>query len=253
MQHALLLATNANGALLLIWLLDTSGIPGRYRVLAPRLLPHLARLCTHKLASLTVLKLINQRQEPDARSLILESLFFSSTTTVIDEILHDQVHGVSLVQKILSSSYIELRERQRIAERVKQLLQKLKLQHVQGYKRLMEEINMVMVDSAPGASLGVPPPTNHPFTISPSLAAALHAKYMNPAASLAVEENGAIGAVYSTTDEQQQQQAAAMMANFYAAAAATNSIPPIHQQQMASVMNHYQHVEQNQQQQEEEQ
>lgn len=198
-QHALLLATNANGALLLIWLLDTSGIPGRYRVLAPRLLPHLARLCTHKLASLTVLKLINQRQEPDARSLILESLFFSPTTVVVDEILHDQVHGVSLVQKILSSSYIDLRERQRIAERVKQLLCKLKLQHVQGYKRLMEEINMVMVDSAPGASLGVPPP-NHQFSISPSLAAALHAKYM--------------------TEEGDEQQAAAMMANFYAAAAA---------------------------------
>lgn len=200
MQHALLLATNANGALLLIWLLDTSGIPGRYRVLAPRLLPHLARLCTHKLASLTVLKLINQRQEPDARSLILEALFFNSTTIVVDEILHDQVHGVSLVQKILSSSYIDLRERQRIAERVKQLLCKLKLQHVQGYKRLMEEINMVMVDSAPGASLGVPPP-NHQFSISPSLAAALHAKYMT-------EEGG------------DEQQAAAMMANFYAAAAA---------------------------------
>ncbi|KAG2199815.1 hypothetical protein INT47_009428, partial [Mucor saturninus] len=199
-QHALLLATNANGALLLIWLLDTSGIPGRYRVLAPRLLPHLARLCTHKLASLTVLKLINQRQEPDARSSILEVLFFSPTTTVVDEILHDQVHGVSLVQKILSSSYIDLRERQRIAERVKQLLCKLKLQHVQGYKRLMEEINMVMVDSAPGASLGVPPP-NHQFSISPSLAAALHAKYM--------------------TEEGDEQQAAAMMANFYAAAAAT--------------------------------
>lgn len=57
---------------------------------------------------------------------------------------------------------------------------------------------MVMVDSAPGASLGVPPP-NHQFSISPGLAAALHAKYMG-------DEGG---------DE-----AAAMMANFYAAAAA---------------------------------
>lgn len=196
MQHALLLATNANGALLLIWLLDTSGIPGRYRVLAPRLLPHLSKLCTHKLASLTVLKLINQRQEPEARVLILDALFFSTanhTTSstssnssnssthnevplLIDEVLHDQVHGVSLVQKILSSSYIELRERQRIAERVKQILCKLKLQHVQGYKRLMEEINMVMMDSTPGASLGVTLPGQ--FSINPNLAAALQAKYM---------------------------------------------------------------------------
>lgn len=217
MQHALLLATNANGALLLIWLLDTSGMPGRYRVLAPRLLPHLSKLCTHKLASLTVLKLINQRQEPEARTLILDALFFSSNNsssssnssnssnnevpTLIDEVLHDQVHGVSLVQKILSSSYIELRERQRIAERVKQLLCKLKLQHVQGYKRLMEEINMVMVDSTPGASLGVTLPGQ--FSISPSLAAALQAKYMIG------DEDGA-----------NEDQTAAMMASFYAAAAA---------------------------------
>ncbi|KAL0088011.1 armadillo-type protein, partial [Phycomyces blakesleeanus] len=117
-QHALLLATNANGALLLIWFLDTSGIPGRYSILAPRLTPHLARLCTHKLASLTVLKLVNQRQEPEACTVILDTLFFSPTDTVIDEVLQDQVHGVSLVQKVLSSSYVDLKERQRIAERV---------------------------------------------------------------------------------------------------------------------------------------
>ncbi|KAG1046595.1 hypothetical protein G6F43_010925 [Rhizopus delemar] len=176
-QHALLLSTNANGALLLIWLLDTSGIPGRYRALAPRLLPHLARLCTHKLASLTILKLINQRQEPDARNIILDALFSTSQNTeATEEILHDQVHGVSLIQKILSSSYIELRERQRIAERVKQMLQKLKLQHIQGYKRLMEEINMVMVDSVPSGSLGASIPSQ--FSINPSLAAALHSKYL---------------------------------------------------------------------------
>lgn len=182
MQHASVLATNANGALLLIWLLDTSGIPGRYRVLAPRLINdkrNLTRLCTHKLASLTVLKIINQRQEPDARALILDALIFSTTDPVIDDVLMDQVHGVNLVQKILSSSYIDLRERQRIAERVKQILNKLKLQHVQGYKRLMEEINMVMGDSNPGASLGALPGLVPPsFAMNPEIAAALHAKYL---------------------------------------------------------------------------
>lgn len=220
MQHALLLATNANGALLLIWLLDTSGIPGRYHVLAPRLLPHLSRLCTHKLASLTVLKLINQRQEPEARTLILEALFFNNAShEVIDDVLHDQVHGVSLVQKILSSSYIELRERQRIADRVKQLLGKLKLQHVQGYKRLMEEINMVMVDSAPGASLGVALPGQ--FSISPGFAAALQSKYRVTTGD---------GSDESSTENP----TSAMMVNFYAAFAAatgTTSTPPPNQDQ----------------------
>ncbi|KAI9481043.1 MAG: armadillo-type protein [Benjaminiella poitrasii] len=213
-QHALLLATNANGALLLIWLLDTSGIPGRYRVLAPRLLPHLSKLCTHKLASLTILKLINQRQEPEARTMILDALFFTSTgqdmvPSLIEDVLRDQVHGVNLVQKVLSSSYIDLRERQRIAERVKHYLAKLKLQHVQGYKRLVEEINMVMVDSAPGATLGVSLPTQ--FSISPGLAAALHAKYA--AMHYDPNDNDTNGGLVQTEDP------TAMMANFYAAAA----------------------------------
>ncbi|KAI7861838.1 armadillo-type protein [Spinellus fusiger] len=178
-QNALLLSTNPNGALLLIWLLDTSGIPGRYSALAPRMAPHMACLCTHKLASLTVLKLINQRKEPEARTILLNTLFFSSSDALIDEVLQDQVHGVSLVQKILSSSYVELQERQHIAERVKRLLSKLKLHHVQGYKRLVEEINMVMRDSNPGASLGTVPGLVHsPFTLSPELTAVLHAKYM---------------------------------------------------------------------------
>ncbi|KAI9258179.1 armadillo-type protein [Phascolomyces articulosus] len=201
-QHALVLATNANGALLLIWLLDTSGIPGRYRVLAPRLTPHLTRLCTHKLASLTVLKIINQRHEPDARALILDALIFNYNNNnhdqqqhpvVIDEVLKDQVHGVNLIQKILSSSYVELRERQRIAERMKQVLNKLKLQHVQGYKRLMEEINMVMGDSNPGASLGALPGLVPPsFAMNPEVAAAFHAKYLAAAAA-------AVQAATSTT------------------------------------------------------
>lgn len=50
------LATNPNGALLLTWLVDQSNLPGRYGLLAGRFVPHIAHLCTHKLASLTVLR-----------------------------------------------------------------------------------------------------------------------------------------------------------------------------------------------------
>ncbi|KAI8989940.1 hypothetical protein BDB01DRAFT_779383 [Pilobolus umbonatus] len=224
-QHALLLATNANGALLLIWLLDTSGIPGRYRVLAPRLLPHLAQLCTHKLASLTVLKLINQRQEPDARSLILNALFFDPLDpTVIEEILYDQVHGVSLVQKVLSSSYIDLKDRQKIAEGVKHLLNKLKLHHIQGYKRLVEEINMVMVDSAPGPSLGSLSTITSQLSMSSELAAALHAKYLSTATYEPQEKN----------DNGFYGQPTNMMANLYAAAAAAAAAVSANNQSNAS-------------------
>jgi hypothetical protein len=162
---------------LLTWLLDTSGLKDRYSILVPRVIPHLAHLCTHKLASLTVLKLINQRLEPKARDEIIQHLFFSDNDSVIDEVLLDQVHGVALVQKILSTSYIELHERQHIAERCKQTLSKLKVQHVQGYKRLVEEINMVMGDSTGAGFAGVPG-FAAPFALTPEFAAALQAKYL---------------------------------------------------------------------------
>ncbi|KAI8049796.1 uncharacterized protein B0P05DRAFT_563427 [Gilbertella persicaria] len=73
-QNTVLLTTNANGVLLLNWLLDTSGLPGRYRVLCPRLLPYLNKLSSHKLGSLTVHKVINQTEEPDASALLLNAL-----------------------------------------------------------------------------------------------------------------------------------------------------------------------------------
>ena len=77
-QNALQLCTNPNGALLITWLLDSSSLPGRFRVLAPRLAPHIGQLCIHKLASITILKIINQQVEPDARDVILQAIFFSS-------------------------------------------------------------------------------------------------------------------------------------------------------------------------------
>jgi protein JSN1 len=54
--NAIPLATNPNGALLLTWLVEQSQLVGRYALLANRFSPHIAHLCTHKLASLTVLR-----------------------------------------------------------------------------------------------------------------------------------------------------------------------------------------------------
>ncbi|KAL1917774.1 uncharacterized protein VTP21DRAFT_3608 [Calcarisporiella thermophila] len=141
-QNSLLLATNPNGSLMLTWLLDTSNLPGRYRVLAPRLAPHLAHLCTHKLASQTVLKIVNQRQDAVARNLILASLFFSPGDQVLEEVLGDQVNGVTVVQKILTGHFDEQTERQRIAEKTRQMMEKLNLQNstVSVYKKLQEEL-----------------------------------------------------------------------------------------------------------------
>ncbi|CAO0801007.1 unnamed protein product [Mucor circinelloides] len=73
-QNTVLLTTNANGVLLLTWFLDTSELPGRYRVLCPRLLPYLNKLSSHKLGSMTVYKVINQTEDPNASALLLNAL-----------------------------------------------------------------------------------------------------------------------------------------------------------------------------------
>src|SRR5258707_11163649 len=105
--HSVQLATNANGALLLTWFLDTCTFPQRRTVLAPLLVPHLVQLCTHKVAYLTVLKVINQRNEPEARDLILKALFFSPNDNILEQILRDQTSGVTLIFKILTTPFLD--------------------------------------------------------------------------------------------------------------------------------------------------
>lgn len=136
------LATNPNGALLLTWLLDTSNFPSRYRLLAPRFTPHLSHLCTHKLASLTVLRIVNQKAEPDASQQIVRSLFFSPGDHVLTDVLGDQVNGVAVVHKILTSPFIEPSERPTYLEATKRVLIELKVIATQAYKRLIEEVGL---------------------------------------------------------------------------------------------------------------
>ncbi|KAJ1722075.1 hypothetical protein LPJ53_003482 [Coemansia erecta] len=120
--NAVALATNANGHLLMTWLLDASRFPGRFRVLAHQLAPHLRYLATHKLGAGTVTKLVDQDAEPDARDLILNTLFFNPDPTVLDDVLLDHAQGVPLVLKILQGNAIGDAEKARIADRLRFLL-----------------------------------------------------------------------------------------------------------------------------------
>ncbi|KAJ2627598.1 hypothetical protein H4R22_004323 [Coemansia sp. RSA 1290] len=116
--NAAALATNANGHLLLTWLLDASQFPGRFRVLAHQLAPHLRYLVTHKLGASTVGKLVDQTSEPDARDLILNTLFFNPDPSVLEDVLADQAQGIQVVLRILQGSAIGESEKARIADRV---------------------------------------------------------------------------------------------------------------------------------------
>lgn len=140
--HSVQLATNTNGALLLTWFLDTCTFPRRRTVLAPRLIAHLVHLCTHKVAYLTVLKIINQRSEPEARDAVLRALFFSPDNKTLQDVLSDQACGATFIFKVLTTPFLEEKTRPQVLENVKTVLVRLKAQPQQGYKRLMDEVGL---------------------------------------------------------------------------------------------------------------
>ena len=150
--HSVQLATNANGALLLTWFLDTCTFPQRRSVLAPQLVPHLVHLCTHKVAYLTVLKVINQKLESDARDTILQALFFSPNDETLEAILSDHTCGATLIFKVLTTPFFDETIRTQVVENVRNVLLRLKAQPAQGYKRLMDEVGLSTRNGSTGPS-----------------------------------------------------------------------------------------------------
>lgn len=136
------LATSPNGALLLTWLLDTSGIEGTPALLAPRFVPQLAQLCTHKLASNTVLRLVDQSAQREAAELLLQSLFDLPHAHVLEEVVLDPVHGSQLVARALLSPNMDADSRERNTAAVATLLRKHELVGVPAYRRLAEQVGL---------------------------------------------------------------------------------------------------------------
>jgi hypothetical protein len=144
-QHCVQLSTNANGSILITWLLDSSQVPGRYRVLAPMMQPHLNILCCHKLSSIAVLKIsifkltaVNQKMELDAQDIIIKGIFHNAS--VLRQILQDQSVGVPMITKILANSFSNADQRQILVIIVKQELDNLKHDNTAPYKKLWDEL-----------------------------------------------------------------------------------------------------------------
>ncbi|KAK1674518.1 hypothetical protein BDP55DRAFT_554151 [Colletotrichum godetiae] len=152
--HSVQLATNANGALLLTWFLDTCTFPQRRTVLSPQLVPCLVHLCTHKVAYLTVLKVINQKAEPEARDTILKALFFTPNDQILEAILSDHACGATLIFKVLTTPFFDESIRSQVVENVKNVLVRIKAQPGQGYKRLMDEVGLSTRNSGGGRDHG---------------------------------------------------------------------------------------------------
>lgn len=213
------LATNPNGSLLLTWLLDASGFFSRYRLLAPRFAPHLSHLCTHKLASNTVLRIVNQKSEPEASAQIVDALFFSPNDQVLTDVLGDQVNGVSVVHKILQSPFTDPLQKQPLQEVTKRVLMDLKVTGSQAYRRLIEEVGLPIPSFSANYSMPTkkapppgPPSAQYPAD-QPSLAAMMAALQMQ-SVGLPLNRSTSHGSFQKASGMQQQQQQAEGLHNF---------------------------------------
>ena len=148
--HSVQLSTNSNGALVLTWFLDCCTFPQRRTVLANLLTPHLVYLCTHKVAYMTILKIVNQKSEPEARDTILKALFFSPNDQILEAILKDPSSGATLIFKVLTTPCFDEPMRSQVVETVKSLLVKIQAHPSQGYKRLMDEVGLSTRPSTAG-------------------------------------------------------------------------------------------------------
>ncbi|KAI3626220.1 hypothetical protein CBS9595_001581 [Malassezia furfur] len=141
------LATSANGALLLTWLLETSNLDGVMGQLAPRFVPHIAQLATHKLASVTVLRIVGRSAEPDAALLLLGAIFDLPQATVLEEILLDLVHGSQLVAKALQSPMLTPDAYAECVDKVAEILCRHDLVNAPAYRRLAEQVGLAPLDA----------------------------------------------------------------------------------------------------------
>lgn len=134
------------------WLLDASGLARRYNIIAPRIAPYLSAMCTNKLSSMGVLKVINQRQEIEAQLVLLNTLANDNSDQVLRDILFDSSLGINVVHKILSSASVESKSKRYFAEKVKHILATSSPPTSNGgqaYKRLNEELATVLNEARP--------------------------------------------------------------------------------------------------------
>ncbi|CEI99779.1 hypothetical protein RMCBS344292_13860 [Rhizopus microsporus] len=133
-QNATSLSTNANGALLISWLIESTHIANRMRVIAHQLTNNMAQLCTHKLGSQIVYKLINQSTDVESQDRIFKSLCVEN---ILLEILSDQLRGLNFIQKVLACPSLSDEQKSVLRQHVCASLEQLK---GPGHKKLLDQL-----------------------------------------------------------------------------------------------------------------
>lgn len=168
-EYANDLVVNNNGSLLITWFLDTyhglaNYIPDeRATLLYEKLLPRLDKLCMHKLANVTVFKLLNNRTDASVRQKILDSIFltFSDSdfdqlrppTRMLESLLKESTEnnaGPMFIQKVISNACLfdvgdddlNHRYQQFATNQVKRVLLEMQISNLQPYKKLLDEVGL---------------------------------------------------------------------------------------------------------------
>ncbi|WEJ93790.1 hypothetical protein PSN45_001265 [Yamadazyma tenuis] len=179
-EYANELVVNNNGSLLITWFLDTfSGFGHRfekkYELLTKKFVEHLDVLCRHKLANLTILKILNNRQDLRSKQIIMDKIFgkFDDTngdetikppSKLLETILTEDSDpnnnaGPLFIYKILSNPLLlnltnyshnhdekdmnkNSRYQKFIIQQIRRLLLELNINNYQAYKKLMDEVGL---------------------------------------------------------------------------------------------------------------
>jgi len=84
-------------------------------------------------------------------------LFNSPGDHVLTDVLGDQVNGVAVVHKILTSPFIDPNAKQVYVEATKRVLIELKVIATQAYRRLIEEVGLPVPNFQPTYNNTLPP------------------------------------------------------------------------------------------------
>lgn len=167
------LVVNNNGLLLITWFLDTfSGlgatVDDRFELLSRKFLPNLQRLATHKLANLTLLKILNNRLDLSLKQLIMDRIFgdfddsdddpavIRPPSKLLEAILADSpdnTAGPVFVYKIVSNPLLltlaedndanrSARYQHFVVQQVRRILLESNIANFPPYKKLMDEVGL---------------------------------------------------------------------------------------------------------------
>ncbi|KAI5956288.1 hypothetical protein KGF54_000763 [Candida jiufengensis] len=144
-EYANELVVNTNGSLLITWYLDTFvDCDHKIELLMNKFLPCIKHLCVHKLANLTILKLLNVRIDQTSRQTIIDTIF--GNTENLEFILQESDNntlnsGPLFIYKILSYPILTDLAAPYLPT-IKRLLMEINIINYHNYKKLMDEVGL---------------------------------------------------------------------------------------------------------------